>query len=195
MFFPFLVMSVSVSANAAFANPRIIRGGGFAMGHNPTGEFGRTPARRKLILPRVTFCRMIRILSAAHHCAQSPHIRYLPPPAEPLPLPLMPDDPLPPVGPDDESGIPELVPVRPLLDPVVPTGPVYIPIPGLAFSGNVPAVPFPGSMLPLVMPEPVLPLPIPPADPLPVPPGPAAPCATIVKSDIESPCALSAADA
>ena len=126
---------------------------------------------------------------------------YLPPPPapllEPLPLPLIPGDPLPPVGPVEDPGLPELVPVLPLLDPVVPPGPVSIPIPGLAFSGNVPPVPLPGSVLPLVIPAPVfpLPIPIPPADPLPVPPGAAVLCATSMEPEMRSPDAVFAADA
>ena len=129
------------------------------------------------------------------------HHTYLPPPPapllDPLPLPLIPDDPLPPVGPEEEPGLPELVPVLPLFDPVVPPAPVSIPIPGLAFSGNVPAGPLLGSVLPLVVPAPVfpLPIPIPPADPLPVPPGVAVPCATSMESEIRSPGAVLAADA
>ena len=129
------------------------------------------------------------------------HKTYLPPPPapllDPLPLPLIPDDPLPPVGPEEEPGLPELVPVLPLLDPMFPPGAVSIPIPGLAFSGNVPAVPLLGSVLPLVIPAPVFPppIPIPPADPLPVPPGAAVPCATSMESGIKSPGAVLAADA
>ena len=43
---------------------RILPGSGVAMGHNPTvDDGGRTPARRKLILPRDVFRRMVRIPS------------------------------------------------------------------------------------------------------------------------------------
>ena len=129
--------------------------------------------------------------------ARTFHETYLPPPPAPLlePLPLIPDDPLPPVGPVEDPGLPELVPGFPVLDPVFPPGPVSIPIPGLAFSGNVPPAPLPGSVLPLGIPAPVFPLPIPPNDPLPVPPGAAVSWATTMESEFRSPDAVLAADA
>ena len=66
---------------------------------------------------------------------------------EPLPLPLIPEEPLPPVLPEEEPELPELVPVLPLSDPVFPPVPVSFSIPGVAFSGMVRSAPMPGFLL------------------------------------------------
>ena len=102
----------------------------------------------------------------------------------------------------EDPGLPELVPVFPLLDPVFPPGPVSIPFPGFAFSGNVPSGPVSGLVLPLLplkplssLLEPTSALPGSPIDPPPFPPGAAVLCAMSMESVIKSAGAVLAADA
>ena len=63
--FPFFVLFVSISANVAIANSlhAYCPGAASLWGITLPWMMGRTPARRKLILPRDVFRRMVRIPS------------------------------------------------------------------------------------------------------------------------------------